>query len=133
MSQGLQISCFLWQYGPQCWPNVSQRMFSVLDGFKSLDLEIIVPYKLYLDIFCWNRSLIFFGCKPCFVLNINIAMFSSLTDNGFPQAFRCVDGTHIPILSPSENLHDYFSYRMQHTINVQGVCDYKGTCYSNSQ
>ena len=34
--------------------------------------------KLYLDIFCWNRSLIFFGCKPYFVLNINIAIFLSL-------------------------------------------------------
>ena len=34
--------------------------------------------KLYLDIFCWNRSQTFFGCKLCFVLNINIAMFSCL-------------------------------------------------------
>lgn len=42
---------------------------------------------------------------------------------GFPQAFGCVDGTHIP----RENLHDYFSYKMKHTLNVQAVCDYKGT------
>ena len=43
--------------------------------------------------------------------------------HGFPQAFGCVDGTHIPILSPSENPHDYFSYKMKHTLNVEGVCD----------
>lgn len=28
--------------------------------------------------------------------------------HGFPQAFRCVDGTHIPIQQPLENSHDYF-------------------------
>lgn len=46
---------------------------------------------------------------------------------GFPQAFGCVYGLHIPILSPRENTHDYFSYKMKHTLNVQAVCDYKGT------
>ena len=29
---------------------------------------------------------------------------------GFPQAFGCVDGTHIAINQPTENPHDYFSY-----------------------
>ena len=42
---------------------------------------------------------------------------------GFPQAFGCVDGTHIPIVQPSENPHDYFSYKLKYTLNVQGVCD----------
>ena len=37
---------------------------------------------------------------------------------GFLQAFGCVDEKHIPILSPRENLHDYFSYKMKHTLNV---------------
>ena len=45
---------------------------------------------------------------------------------GFPQAFGCVDGTHIPISQPSENPHDYFSYKMKYTLNVQGVCNWKG-------
>ena len=44
----------------------------------------------------------------------------------FPQAFGCVDGTHIPIAQPSENPHDYFSYKLKYTLNVQGVCDWKG-------
>ena len=43
---------------------------------------------------------------------------------GFPQAFGCVDGTHIPILSPNENTHDYFCYKMKYTLNVQALCDY---------
>ena len=42
---------------------------------------------------------------------------------GFPQAFGCVDGTHIPITQPSENPHDYFSYKMKYTLNVQAVCN----------
>ena len=42
---------------------------------------------------------------------------------GFPQAFGCADGTHIPIVQPSENPHDYFSYKLKYTLNVQGVCD----------
>ncbi|XP_068674456.1 uncharacterized protein [Montipora foliosa] len=45
---------------------------------------------------------------------------------GFPQAFGCVDGTHIPIAQPSENPHDYFSYKLKYTLNVQRVCDWKG-------
>ena len=32
---------------------------------------------------------------------------------GFPQAFGCVDGTHIPITQPSENPHDYFGFKMK--------------------
>lgn len=45
---------------------------------------------------------------------------------GFPQAFACIDGTHIPIKQPSDNAHDFFSYKMKYTINVQGVCDSSG-------
>ena len=32
---------------------------------------------------------------------------------GFPQAFGCVDGTHIPTAQPCENPHDYFSYKLK--------------------
>lgn len=46
---------------------------------------------------------------------------------GFPQAFGCIDGTHIPILSPRQNPHDYISYKKRHTLNVQAVCDYRGS------
>ena len=45
---------------------------------------------------------------------------------GFPQAFGCVDGTHISIMQPTENPHDYFSYKQKHTINAQAICDWKG-------
>ena len=44
--------------------------------------------------------------------------------HGFPQTFGCVDGTHILIQQPSENSHDFFSYKMKYTLNVQAVCDY---------
>ena len=45
---------------------------------------------------------------------------------GLPQDFRCVDGTHIPIAQPSKNPHEYFSYKLKYTLNVQGICDSKG-------
>ena len=45
---------------------------------------------------------------------------------GFPQAFGCINGTHIEIMQPTENPHDYFSYKQKYTINAQGVCDWKG-------
>jgi len=45
---------------------------------------------------------------------------------GFPQVIGCVDGTHIPIRQPSENAHDYFSYKMCYSINCQAICDAYG-------
>ena len=42
---------------------------------------------------------------------------------GFPKVIGCVDGTHIPIKAPSENTHDYFSYKMCYSVNVQAICD----------
>ena len=46
---------------------------------------------------------------------------------GMQQAFGCIDGTHIPIISPSDNAQDYYCYKGFHSLNVQAVCDYKGT------
>ena len=45
---------------------------------------------------------------------------------GFPQAIGCVGGTHIPIKQPSENSHDYFSYKMSYLICCQAICDAYG-------
>ena len=45
---------------------------------------------------------------------------------GLPRVLRCIDGTHTPISEPHENLHDYFSYIMKCTINVQAICDCNG-------
>jgi hypothetical protein len=46
--------------------------------------------------------------------------------HGFPQAFGCIDGTHILIKQPLENSQDFFSYKMKYTLNVQAICDYQG-------
>ena len=43
-----------------------------------------------------------------------------------PQCFSCIDGTHIPRSSPSENSQDYFCYKQFHMLNVQAVCDVRG-------
>ena len=45
---------------------------------------------------------------------------------GFPGVLRCIDGTHIPISEPRENPHNYFSYKMKYTINVQAICGCNG-------
>ena len=45
---------------------------------------------------------------------------------GFSQVIRCIDGTHILFKQPSENSHDYFSYKMCYTINCQAICDAYG-------
>ena len=45
---------------------------------------------------------------------------------GFPQAFGCVDGTHIQITQPTENPPDYFSYKQKYTLNVKAVCECRG-------
>ena len=46
---------------------------------------------------------------------------------GMQQAFGCIDGTHIPIICPSNNSQDYYKYKGFHSLNVQAVCDYRGT------
>ena len=45
---------------------------------------------------------------------------------GFPQVIGCVDGTHIPIIQPKANAHDYFCYKMKYSLNCHAVCDEKG-------
>ena len=45
---------------------------------------------------------------------------------GMPQAFGCIDGTHIPILRPIDNSQDYFCYKMFFSLNVQAICDSRG-------
>ena len=48
------------------------------------------------------------------------------TKFGMMQAFGCIDGTHIPIICPDSNSHDYYCYKQFHSLNVQAVCDYRG-------
>ena len=38
---------------------------------------------------------------------------------GFPNVIGCVDGTHIRILAPSVNEHEYVNRKNFHSINVQ--------------
>lgn len=45
---------------------------------------------------------------------------------GMLQAFGCIDGTHVPIIRPSESSQDFYSYKGYFSLNVQAVCDYRG-------
>ena len=45
---------------------------------------------------------------------------------GMIQAFGCIDGTHIPIKTPVTRPDDYFCYKQYYSLNVQGICDYRG-------
>ena len=44
----------------------------------------------------------------------------------FPMVAGCIDGTHIPIKQRSENVHDYFCYKMKFSLNVQTFCYHEG-------
>ena len=48
------------------------------------------------------------------------------TKFGMVQVFGCIDGTHIPIKRPIKDPQDYFCYKGHYSLNVQGVCDYRG-------
>ena len=45
---------------------------------------------------------------------------------GMTQAFGCIDGIHIPIKAPITNAQDYYNYKQFFSLNVQGICDFKG-------
>ena len=42
---------------------------------------------------------------------------------GFPQVIGCIDGTHLPILAPSQNEDIYVNRKNFHSINIQAICD----------
>ncbi|XP_028417869.1 putative nuclease HARBI1 [Dendronephthya gigantea] len=44
----------------------------------------------------------------------------------FPCVIGCIDATHIRIIAPSDNEWDFVNRKRYHSINVQGICDYKG-------
>lgn len=44
---------------------------------------------------------------------------------GFPGVIGCLDGTHIAILKPSVEEHNYINRKGFHSINVQVICDHK--------
>ena len=43
------------------------------------------------------------------------------------QAFGYIDGTHIPVKYPVQNSQDYFCYKQFYSLNIQAVCDYRGS------
>ena len=45
---------------------------------------------------------------------------------GFPQVVGAVDGTHIPILKPTECPSDYYNRKGYYSIIVQGIVDSQG-------
>ena len=45
---------------------------------------------------------------------------------GFPQVVGAIDGSHIPIIRPSESASDYYNRKCFHSIIVEGVVDYQG-------
>lgn len=45
---------------------------------------------------------------------------------GMPQAFGCIDGTHVRIKRPVCNSQEYFNYKQFYSLSVQAVCDFQG-------
>lgn len=42
---------------------------------------------------------------------------------GFPGVIGCIDGTHIAILKPSTEPHNFMNRKGYHSLNVQAICD----------
>ena len=49
---------------------------------------------------------------------------------GMTQAFGCIEGTHIPLKTPTVNSQDYYNYKQFFSLNVQGVCACKPTLWA---
>ncbi|XDV32124.1 hypothetical protein PO909_003013 [Leuciscus waleckii] len=75
--------------------------------------KVCLALKRFLRIF-----VLFPGNKPVRAIKEE---FNRIT--GFPNVVGCIDGTHIPIIAPSENEADYVNRRSIHSINVQIICD----------
>ncbi|MCJ8740328.1 hypothetical protein PDJAM_G00057580 [Pangasius djambal] len=75
--------------------------------------KVCLALKRFLQIF-----VVFPGHKPLRVIKEEFHRIA-----GFPNVVGCLDGTHIPIIAPSENEADYVNRRSIHSINVQIICD----------
>ena len=45
---------------------------------------------------------------------------------GFPHAVGAIDGSHIPILKPVDNVSDYFKRKCHYSVLMQAVVDFRG-------
>ena len=43
----------------------------------------------------------------------------------FPQCAGTIDGSHIPIIAPSENRNDYYNRKGWYSVILQAVCDHR--------
>lgn len=51
---------------------------------------------------------------------------------GFPCVIGCVDGSHVRIIAPSENECNFVNRKGYHSVNIQGICDHKGSLHAGS-
>nr|XP_005159262.1 putative nuclease HARBI1 [Danio rerio] len=75
--------------------------------------KVCLALKRFLHIF-----VVFPGHKPLGVIKEEFYRIA-----GFPNVVGCIDGSHIPIIAPTENESDYVNRKSIHSINVQIICD----------
>lgn len=61
---------------------------------------------------------------PNTVAERNALKFEFMNRWGFPGCIGVVDGTHISILKPKEDEHNFINRKGFHSINVQIICDH---------
>lgn len=54
---------------------------------------------------------------------INIVKETFMNKSHFPGIIEAVDGTHIAVLKPVVEEHNFINPKGFHSINVQGICD----------
>ena len=106
------------ELAPYLRPGRSPRGLDVLSGRKATCLNTVffeTPSKLNDDSQVLGPNYIKLPSNTREMAHLIKGMENKY---GFPQAFGCIDGTHIEIMKPTENLHDYFSYKQKYTINA---------------
>jgi hypothetical protein len=70
------------------------------------------------------------GLKTRFLRRPTVAEYTTIAQGyrdrwGFPQCVGAIDGSHIPILAPSEHRNEYYNRKGWYSVQLQAVCDHR--------
>lgn len=118
LSPRQQLMLTLRYYATGCFQTVAGDLFGVCQS-----TVFNVVHKVSRSIARLSRNII---TMPSTFEQISYAKTSFFDMKGIPKTIGCIDGCHIPIISPGiDNAELYRNRKGFFSINVQGVCDAK--------